>query len=170
MARYVLTLNELARGRRVGASLGGKAVATKTPPKRCPQCGHRFVVPTTEQAAVLGRRAQEYSVYEGDYEAHERATLEWMTDDARSHLDRLAPGKATFQRVVGGGFDVILGRRLEDVGEVAFEATAGRELGRQALTLGRLRSEAEGEELPLLVLEPRDQPGRLRYSFYTNGR
>ncbi len=93
-------------------------------------------------------------------EAHERATLEWMTEDARAHLDRLAPGEATFERVVGGGFDVILGRRLEDVGEVAFEATAGRELGRHALTLGRLRSEAEGEELPLLVLEPRDQPRR----------
>jgi len=42
--------------------------------QRCPQCGHQFVVPTAEQAAVLGRRAEEYTVYEGgDYEAHEGA-------------------------------------------------------------------------------------------------
>ena len=91
---------------------------------------------------------------------HERAILVWMTEDAHSHLDRLAPDEATFQRVVGGAFDVILGRRLEDVGEVAFEATAGCEVGGHALTLGRLRSEEEGEELPLLVLEPKGQPHR----------
>ena len=41
--------------------------------QRCPQCGHQFVVPTAAQAAVLGRRAEEYTVYEGDYEAHESA-------------------------------------------------------------------------------------------------
>jgi hypothetical protein len=39
MTRHVLTAEELAKGRRIGAPLGGKAVATKTPPNRCPRCG-----------------------------------------------------------------------------------------------------------------------------------
>ncbi len=42
--------------------------------QRCPQCGHQFVVPTAQQAAVLGRRAEEYAVYQGDYQAQEDAT------------------------------------------------------------------------------------------------
>lgn len=29
----------LARGRRLGAPLGGRAVANKTPPDECPRCG-----------------------------------------------------------------------------------------------------------------------------------
>ena len=37
--RHTLTTNELARGRRIGAPLGGKAVVTKTPPAKCPRCG-----------------------------------------------------------------------------------------------------------------------------------
>jgi len=85
---------------------------------------------------------------------HERALLAWMTEDAASHLDRLSPGDGTFRDVVGGAYDVMLGRRLEDVGAVSFEATGHRQAGPHKLTLGRLRNEAEGEELPLLLLEP----------------
>jgi len=58
------------------------------------------------------------------------------------------------RRVVGGAFDVILGRRLEDTGPVAFEATASHRIGETTLTLGRLRAPDHGEELPLLVLAP----------------
>ncbi len=39
MTRHTLTPDELAKGRHIGAPLGGKAVATKTPPDRCPRCG-----------------------------------------------------------------------------------------------------------------------------------
>jgi hypothetical protein len=36
--RRFLTEEELARGRKIGAPLGGKAVASKTPPDKCPRC------------------------------------------------------------------------------------------------------------------------------------
>ncbi len=39
MTRHVLTREELTRGRRKGASIGGKAVGTKKPPDTCPRCG-----------------------------------------------------------------------------------------------------------------------------------
>ena len=87
-------------------------------------------------------------------EAHERATLEWMTKDALAQVGVLAPGDAAFRRVVGGAFDVILGRRLADVGEVAFKTTREHTVGGHTLTLGRLRSEGRGEELPVALLPP----------------
>jgi len=93
-------------------------------------------------------------------EDHERAVLEWMTGDARAQLEQLSPGDAEFRRVIGGAFDVILGRRLEDLGEVEIEATVEREVEGGALTLGRLRNEGEGEELPVLLLEPGARPSR----------
>ena len=77
-----------------------------------------------------------------------------MTRDARAQLEVLRPGDAEFRGVIGGAFDVILGRRLEDVGPVELEATVERDVEGAALTLGRLRDEGEGEELPVLVLEP----------------
>jgi len=97
-------------------------------------------------------------------DAHERAVLEWMTADARARLGGLMPadpvGRAEFRRVVGGAFDVILGRRLEDTGVVAFDATATRPAGDATLTLGRLRNEDHGEELPVLFLEPAGKASR----------
>jgi dienelactone hydrolase len=96
--------------------------------------------------------------------AHERAVLEWMTTDADAQLAAVTPrdgaGMAEFRRVVGGAFDVILGRRLEDTGPVAFDATATDRIGNATVTLGRLRVPEHGEELPLLVLAPAGQEPR----------
>jgi hypothetical protein len=66
-------------------------------------------------------------------------------------------GLARFREVVGGAFDVILGRRLDDVGEVAFEPTSSRGVAGGTLRLGLLRPEGRGEELPTAVLEPRGE-------------
>ena len=110
---------------------------------------------------------EEASVWDAEHPAprgdqvgatHERTILAWMTEDARAHIDRLAPDDAEFRRVVGGAYDVILGRRLENVGDVGFEATVERKVGNYTLTLGRLRN--EGEELPVLFIEPPGGRGR----------
>lgn len=39
MPKHILTDEELAKGRRKGASKGGKAVSAKVPPDTCPRCG-----------------------------------------------------------------------------------------------------------------------------------
>jgi hypothetical protein len=39
MTRYILTPEQLARGRKIGAPLGGRTVTSKIPPARCPRCG-----------------------------------------------------------------------------------------------------------------------------------
>ena len=89
---------------------------------------------------------------------HERDLLEWMTRDAQRQLDGLDPdspaGMDRFREVVGGAFDTILVRRLDDVGEVSFEATSTRPLEDATLRLGVLRHAEKGEELPAAFLEP----------------
>ncbi len=91
-------------------------------------------------------------------DAHERDVLEWMTRDAEGQLEQLDPVDAPhldrFREVVGGAFDVILGRRLDDVGEVSFEPTKTRPIEGGTLRLGLLRHEDQGEELPAAVFEP----------------
>lgn len=85
---------------------------------------------------------------------HERHVVEWMTSDAAKQLTKLEPGHDEFQEAVGGAFDVILGRRLEDVGEIGFQETSSRALKNGTLRLGLLRNPDQGEELPAAVLEP----------------
>jgi dienelactone hydrolase len=94
-------------------------------------------------------------------DAHERAVLEWMTRDAEGQLEQLDPVDAAhlerFREVVGGAFDVILARRLDDVGDVSFEPTNTRPVDGGTLRLGLLRHEERGEELPAALLEPREE-------------
>jgi hypothetical protein len=62
-------------------------------------------------------------------EAHERDLVRKLTEDAQRKIAALTPkgadvnaeGAAEFQKIVGGGFDVVLGRRLQDVGKVEQE-------------------------------------------------
>jgi dienelactone hydrolase len=97
-------------------------------------------------------------------DAHERDVLQWMTRDAEGQLRQLDPVDEArleqFHEVVGGAFDVILGRRLDGVGSVSFEQTGAPETDGATLRLGLLRHEAQGEELPTAVLEPRGERRR----------
>ncbi|MFQ5740518.1 MAG: hypothetical protein ACE5JX_16050 [Acidobacteriota bacterium] len=57
--------------------------------------------------------------------------------------------------MVGGAFDVILGRRLEELEPLEYLPTK-REAGACALEAGLLRNAVRGEELPILLLRPPD--------------
>ena len=53
-------------------------------------------------------------------DTHERALLAWVTEDSTRKLEELWPNDrrqtlSEFQKLLGGAFDVIVGRRLEDV-------------------------------------------------------
>ncbi len=93
---------------------------------------------------------------------HERDVLEWMTGTppAAGAARSRRRGTHELREVVGGAFDTILVRRLDDVGQAYFEATVEREVEGSTLTLGRLRNEGEGEELPVLILQPLGGPRR----------
>ena len=73
MTHHTLTPNELARGRRIGAPLGGKAVASKTPPSKCPRCGQSMVGRTWHSyLGHLGLHGLADNHFGGDLEAAQR--------------------------------------------------------------------------------------------------
>jgi dienelactone hydrolase len=92
-------------------------------------------------------------------DAHERAVVKWMTDDSAKQLAELAPkdekSLAEFRRVVGGGFDAIIGRRLEDVGAVEWELKEKVDKGSYLVMTGLVTARDQGEQLPALFLHPK---------------
>ena len=112
---------------------------------------------------------EEMSVWDAGYpkpsgdkvgDAHERAVVKWMTEDAGKQLAALTPkdekSVAEFRRVVGGAFDAIIGRRLEDVGAVEWELKEKTDKGSYLLMTGLVTAREKGEQLPALFLHPKD--------------
>ena len=93
-------------------------------------------------------------------DAHERAVVKWMTEDAEKQLAALTPkdekSLAEFRRVVGGAFDSIIGRRLEDVGAVEWELKEKTDKGSYLQMTGLVTAREKGEQLPALFLHPKD--------------
>jgi dienelactone hydrolase len=93
-------------------------------------------------------------------DAHERAVVKWMTEDVAKQMAALAPkdGKslAEFRRVVGGAFDVMIGRRLGDVGTVGWELKDKVDKGAYLQMAGLVTAADRKEQLPALFLHPND--------------
>ena len=93
-------------------------------------------------------------------DAHERAVVRWMSDDAAKQLAALAPGEgksmAEFRRVVGGAFDTMIGRRLKDAGAVEWELKDKVDKGAYLQMSGLVTARGHGEQLPALFLHPKD--------------
>ncbi len=89
---------------------------------------------------------------------HERALLEVWKRDSERQLAALtpkdAPSLAEYRRVVGGAFDVILGRRLEELEPAQYQPVQREEGSTCAFEVGLLRNAAKREELPILLLRP----------------
>jgi dienelactone hydrolase len=90
----------------------------------------------------------------------ERALLRRLTRDAQEQLDRAAQSVETFQKVVGGGVDIVIGRNLDEVGSVEMDMTEKTDRGQFLQMSGLLRNRAHGEELPVVFLHPKEWKGR----------
>ena len=105
--------------------------------------------------------------------AHERMLVKQMTDESAKQIDALVPKDAAtlaeYKRVVGGAWDTMIGRRLEDVGAVSFELKGKDSRGpnwqmtglvtRPGQPLSPLFSEANKhgrEQVPVLFLHPKE--------------
>ena len=88
----------------------------------------------------------------------ERRLLRDLTAAAVKQLEPARESLARYRELVGGAVDILLGRNLKDVGEVAFTETKTTDCGSYRETAGLLRLEARGEELPVLVLSPKNVP------------
>ena len=118
-----------------------------------------FVPLSAEELSVWGKQHPKPA---GDKvgDAHERAVVKWMTDDSAKQLAALAPkdekSLAEFRRVVGGAFDTMIGRRLEDVGAVQWELEDKTDKGGYLQMTGLVTARDRGEQLPALFLHPKD--------------
>ncbi len=85
----------------------------------------------------------------------ERRLLRWLTEDTEAQLAKTTADRSEFERVQGGGVDIVIGRNLGEVGEVVWEAGAATDLAACRQIVGRLRNETYGEELPAARLHPK---------------
>jgi hypothetical protein len=85
----------------------------------------------------------------------ERQLLRELTDDANQQLAEAARSREGFRRVVGGAVDVVIGRTLAEVGEMKAEPAERTDRGSYVEIPGLARNLTHGEELPAVVLWPK---------------
>ncbi len=95
-------------------------------------------------------------------EAYERKLLRQMADDADMQLAKLRADPKQepfkdFERVVLGAWDALIGRRLPEAGAVRFEPGEREDKGDYRQVGGMVIYEAEGEQVPAVVLSPRER-------------
>jgi hypothetical protein len=91
----------------------------------------------------------------------ERALLKWFTDDAEKQLRASAGSPEALRKIVGGGVEVLIGRTLADVGDVAWQLKDKYDRGEYVEMTGMVRNTTHGEELPVVWLYPKQWNGRV---------
>ncbi|WP_197231027.1 acetylxylan esterase [Novipirellula artificiosorum] len=115
-----------------------------------------YVPLTLEEATVWNKT---YPRPSGDQigEVHEVELLKLATQDSDRRLRTLDPGSDDFHQIIGAGWETILGRRLDEVGEVTFEVTAETKRSGVKVQAGKLTHSEQGEQIPLLQLRPQSE-------------
>ncbi len=90
----------------------------------------------------------------------ERKLLRYLTESSEKQLHPACDSLAQYRETIGGAIDVIIGRKMSDVGDVEFKETQKTEQGTYRMMTGLLRNKTHGEELPLLILHPKDLKNR----------
>ncbi|MGD9855155.1 MAG: hypothetical protein AB7U20_09425, partial [Planctomycetaceae bacterium] len=122
-----------------------------------------FIPLSREEATVW---TAEHPAPTGDAvgEAHEVRILQITAADAKEQVESLVPrtknGLAKYREVVGGAWETILGRRLDDVGNVEFHETFSEQRAGYTLWAGLVEHADAGEILPALFLLPSENWNR----------
>jgi dienelactone hydrolase len=99
-------------------------------------------------------------------DAYERKLLKQMTDDARQQLAALRPDKKRrewlreFERVVGGGWDVLIGRRLPKPASVQYNIQQREQKGAYDIERVLIQNTTEGEQVQAVFLAPKEAKNR----------
>ncbi len=126
--------------------------------------------PVVEEDFVPLSRA-ELSVWDEQHpkppggEDYERSLLRVMTDDSNRQLAKLIPHDqktlSAFRHVVGGAWEVLIGRGMSKPSEIEFEQVDDTVRHEQFLQKkGLLRYKPAHEEVPIMVLQPRGETRR----------
>jgi dienelactone hydrolase len=90
---------------------------------------------------------------------YERSLLRRITSDSDRQLAELTPRDAgslePYRQVIGGAFDVLIGRKLPKAGDVEYEKIHERDRGSYLEFGSLLRSKSRHEELPVIFLLPK---------------
>ena len=104
----------------------------------------------------------------------ERDLLRRWQADTQRQLDAVVPQDEArwqaFRQLVGGGLDVIIGRSLPAAGEVEFQSVAEADQGSFVLVTGLLRNKPHREELPVVLLKPKQPTGRRVIWLHADGK
>ena len=109
--------------------------------------------------------AKELSVWDDEHPApagdaigdsHEIRILRLANGDAQEKIRDLVPSNAQqfreFAKVIGGAWETIIARRLEQVGNVEFDQISEGEIGGVRFLVGKLNHASSGEQLPAIRL------------------
>ena len=92
-------------------------------------------------------------------EPHERALLRYWMKDTQRQIAKLRKDPAAYAKIVGGGWDVILGNRWQEMGKIAWKTVREIMLGAYRGELVLLGEKAVGQQLPALVIRPAEGKG-----------
>jgi len=87
-------------------------------------------------------------------EQHERAMLRWWADDAKQQLAKLRDDPQAYEEIVGGAWDVMLGRELDDVGMIDVDVTEETTFGEYPGVVVLLNDSDTKSQLPTIVILP----------------
>lgn len=100
----------------------------------------------------------------------ERRLLRWLTDNSAKQLRETESSPETFRRVVGGGVDIVIGRNIGEVGEVAVDLKNSEARDGFVQETYLLRNLTHGEELPAVLLKPRQAAGAAVVWVHADGK
>jgi hypothetical protein len=86
--------------------------------------------------------------------AFERQLLSRLTADASRQLGELLSHPDEYRNIVGRAVDVLIGRNLNEVGQIQWTAKYDRKLDGYTEAVGMLSNVTHKEELPLVLLKP----------------
>jgi len=87
-------------------------------------------------------------------EAEEQAALRWWDKDSKQQIAQLRDDKDAYAEIVGGGWNVMIGRRLKEVGPILQDATGELSLDKYRGALVRLVYDDADRQLPVIALFP----------------
>jgi hypothetical protein len=108
----------------------------------------------------------ELSVWDKDHPkpeggpAFERKLLRWLNTDAEKALAPVADSSSSYRSTVGAAVEVLIGRDLQEVGDVSCTVYHRQVLSGYVLSTGLLQVRRHGEEIPAVLLEPVQPSGR----------
>lgn len=105
---------------------------------------------------------------------HERPLLKWLADDLDKQMTALVPtdrkSLKKFRRVVGGGWETIIGRQMPDRDDIEYELIGKEKKETYIQMTALLRYKPEGEEVPTVFLYPNDWNGHVVIWVDPNGK